>query len=510
MSFIAPIYLISEKLGNRLKYKEYDMMNITFSVLCYLQEQTLAEDRGCDVIEIGEFIFNLVNRHYNKDGVCIERDDAIEMAKFIIEDVIENKGEMLKPIIQDFQNARTIYPTIKIVESEIEIGKKNRYKLTHDGIELLFRTDEVDKEMKIDMDTLILKKAITSGNYDKAVLKIKELVNIARQLRIEIEELINGIRLKVEEVTLDYIKELQAKLNSQFNVQFNEFNSILKLVSDRKRNINIDMIGRSDTEIEDASKKIDFIRNKLDIIIFEYSFILSRKQNIYQIYSEELDNAMAVGFGNNFDFTNIKREIEKGVFDGEKILSLFKPLLRFKFQRQFNLSKIFSPQPLILEREPDADEYNENSLSFKGAVIDERDKRIKAKNDTYIFIVFTLLHYLVKTKGEWLNLSEFLDSIKNQGADCYEKLIIRDFFITLLRIYSNPQSSLLIKENYIQYKANKVVPDEEFREVYVVGRACEIDESFKTLERLELKKIKSRVLDIDGKYKFIDVGMRVV
>jgi hypothetical protein len=510
MAFIAPIYLVSEKLGNRIKYKEYDMMNITFSVLCYLQEQTLAEDRGCDVVEIGAFIFNLVTRHYDNEEISIGHDEAVEMAKFIIEDVIESKGEMLKPVIQDFQNKITSKPTIKLVESEIEIGKRNKYKLTHHGIELLFRTDEVDKEMKIDMGTLILKKAITSGNYDKAVLKIKELVNIARQLRIEIEELINNIRLKVEEIIIDYIKELQAKLNIQFNEQYNEFNSILKLVSERKRNINIDMIGKSDTEIEEASNKIDFIRNKLDIIIFEYSLILSKKQNIYHIYSEELDNAMAVGFGNNFDFTNIKRELEKRVYDGEIILALFKPLLNFKFQRRFNLSKVFSPQLLIVEKEVSDDEYNENSLSMKGTVINERDKRIKEKNDTYVHIVFTLLHNLAKLKGQWMTLSEFLRNIKKREEDYYNGLIIRDFFVTILMIYSNPQSALLVKENYIEFKGNRVAPDEEFREVYVVGKVCEMDETLKTLERLELKKIGSEVMDIDSKFKFMDIEMRVI
>lgn len=508
MQFIAPIYLIAQKLSNSLRYKDYDLMNLTFSVLCYLQEYTLTEGEGdgLDVIEIGDFLFKLINGHYNQK---ISKNDAVDMARFIIEEVIENSGEMLQPQIQDFEKGRTLNPTIKLIKAKTEIGMKNKYKLTHAGIEILFRTDEVDSEMRLTMEAFILKNEITRGNYDKAIQKTKKLVNMSYQLKIEIEETIQQVRANVEEVSLEYIKNLQGKLNAQFEVEHKEFKEILDVIKDKKANVNKDEKILIDQEIELAIEKLDYIKSQLDKIISEYASVLNQKQRIYDIYSKELENAMVINYENALSFEDIKKELEKNIVSESAILALFKPMLKFKFHKHLNLDKFFLPQDLFTEKPDDAGP-NENSLDFVATELNPQEKLIKEINDSYIFYLSLILEKITARGSQQIMLSELLAEVKEENESTYQLIVNKNFFTLILLIFSNTGSTLNIRENYIEYKASIIVQDIEFAEELIVGQLVEKYPDFEKLKQLTIEKIDNTIINVGDRFKINDVLLRVV
>ncbi|HYE12456.1 MAG TPA: hypothetical protein VEF53_20000, partial [Patescibacteria group bacterium] len=70
-------------------FKEKQFDNLIFSVLVYILERTLSEDSECNIKAISEFIYEVLPSYYD---IQIARDKAVEVAEYIIKNVLQNEG----------------------------------------------------------------------------------------------------------------------------------------------------------------------------------------------------------------------------------------------------------------------------------------------------------------------------------------------------------------------------------------------------------------------------------
>ncbi|MFZ5969399.1 MAG: hypothetical protein ACOYVK_19750 [Bacillota bacterium] len=510
MKFIAPIYSIAEKLGRNARYNEFDMMNITFSVLCYLQYVTLTQESGCYLEDVGEFIQDMIVTFYEVD---ITDELATEIADYIIREILQGKGSMLTADILNIEKRCVDTYTFILVDNNLKLSKtekKNRYKLTHEAMEILFRTDEVDSVMLMNLKTLILKKAIQGSNYDKAIKEITELLNICKVLYSKVESMLNQMKVRVYEISLKEVEELQESLNQQFDEQFEKFNNLLSIVDTRKKEIHTQLTYNEEKKLEEDIRKLDMIKANLNLIINEYSKLLNIKQDIYTTYKKELLLAIESGYKSGLDFNRIKSEFENNTLSSEKIISLFKPLLKIYTKRRFNLESIFQPQNLYFEILVDEEKMDNTILNNDQLTELESAIDIEKTNSIYESGLSLLLEEILKSKGFEITLKDFVERTKQKSKVDYQEILLeRDFYEMLIVIYRGENSLLDIKECYELSLKYIEKPSLNFNPIHVIGKVIKESHNFKDLKSIRIDKYGDTIISIEDKFRISDLTIKV-
>ena len=146
--------LIQNSLSKQI-WKNYgflsidEQLNIIFSLLLYIMEQSLKEE-NCTMDEMGSFL-DYVNQLYFRKNMSYE--DCKELADFIVNIVLCNEGKAMYFEGYDYeeksyQRMHVSYVGNKVVYLEEEIRRTSFY-LTEDGYNLLLSTLEIESNMKL-------------------------------------------------------------------------------------------------------------------------------------------------------------------------------------------------------------------------------------------------------------------------------------------------------------------------------------------------------------------------
>jgi hypothetical protein len=507
MQFIAPIWRIAQEVTNNMIYNQYDMMNVTISTLCYLQYVTLTNDEGCYIEDVGDFIRDHLDIYY---GERISEEDSVKMAYFIIRDVLQGKGTMIRADVLNPEKKTIETRTYELVQSNVNItkeDKRNLYKLTHQGMEILFRTDEVDGVMLMSLKLLILKKTLEGSNYDKALNQINELMKMAKMLYSMVEETINQAKIRIHEVNMKEVEQLQSRLNDQFNDQHETFNDLLKVVDDRKRKVSEELEYGEEKAIEEDILKLDGIKINLENVIGEYNKLLSIKQDIYKEIWEEYLSVSARSFDTGLDFHKIKAEFEKHTMRSEDILSLFKPLFKPYPKRRFNPAIIFSEQTRY--RDTSLANEKEDNLIYDKELEDLVDvNEIYRVNTVYVNGMRIILDSLLETESLEITLREMIGKVKRADLKLYEDVILtRDFYEMILAITRgiNPFD---IEEHYKLAIDKNEEPSINFNSWVVLKEAITDETIFNKINRLGIEVLKNDLINIEDKFTISNLLFR--
>jgi len=509
MEWLSPIYFIAEKIANAKRYKEeYELMNLAFIVLLYFQEITLSEDRGCDVEEIAGFLKKLITHHYDKD---IPFRDALDLATFIVEDIFRNGGAFFRLNTRDFTSEKNIKNmVIKLIETD-QVGllddQYNTYKITNLGCEVLFRTLEIDKTMRISMEMLRLQQEFEKGNYDTAYRSTQELLNLSRQLRMEIEETIRKIKVNIDLIVKEEIDELHNRLDINFEKERQSFEKLLNQVYTRIEMLNQEIELEYNQHKEKMLYMINRVSENLDKIILEFAKVLRFKQGIDLVYEKALIDSIDIGSHKRITFNKLLDDFEgKGLTD-ENTVKLMKPLLSFKFNKRLNLKKIFEEQRVISENKKE--KTNDNRLDMKGLVDNSEKERVKEINEHYIKILDTLIKYSYSNGGT-VTLSELLKALKNNEPEVYEEISNdRNFYVVLVRIYQSEGRYINLVNNYKTYKDLKLIPQSDFVFNYIIGKLLDRKKSYRNIKGIYIEKDSNELIIINNRFKVTNVRIGV-
>lgn len=498
MEFIAPVALISQKVSDRSKYREYDLFSITFVLLDLLKELALQED-DADVDDMGDFIkFLLLSQYKLKIGSEV----ASDMAKFIVEEILENGGEMLRISIPNFETGKNTEKIFKLVEvKNIQIGKKNRYRATYSAIELFFRTDEVDREMRISMQTFIIKQKIQKGHYDKALAQIRNLRGMAIQLGSRIDNFEYNMRLNIMQIESREINELRSDIQKEFEVEKRDFGEIFGIIDERKSEIEAHPeIYNDKDEYDDMLLKLECIAQSLNSIIAYYNDVIIKAQKLTNIYREELENKMALGLTSQYDFKAMKNALESNIIPIDNVLSLLKPMLKFKYHKNFNLDKIFSEQIVVGNKIQEKEDSNKIYFPEDINVTEKSDV-----NKQYIDALNSVFTFMLNNNIKKLLLSEYLEKLKLYTEDYFEELITNNSIFKLVSIiYSRAGSKLNIHEVYSNARRLEFKEElSDFNTLFIINVLMDMDTRFKSLRYLKIVKSGDEVKQVISNSKIV-------
>ncbi len=188
MENMAPFACLHEKLSNSKRYEQYNIFTLTFSTMLFMLDGMI-KNISSDSIAIADFLHELIYENYKEK---LTSDEAMEICHYILFDILQNSGFTYKyKYMNPFTSLPEYINVSLIAQDEVKIGRqKVKYKLTDQGMEMLFMTKEVHKELRIPVTQFYLKQQIEKGVFDKALHIVDDLSIMVKQLREKVNDIV--------------------------------------------------------------------------------------------------------------------------------------------------------------------------------------------------------------------------------------------------------------------------------------------------------------------------------
>jgi len=489
---LYPYVFLANSFSNASKYKEYDILSLGFSLMLFILDSMLIGKEECSMDDMTEFINKLIRENYDE----YLSDEEGKDLTYYLKDLLNNGGQVYKVKYRNLSNGKEEIVQVKLIEQvSYEIKGKVKYKLTSQGLDLIFKTREVYTEYKITVEQLYLKQQIKNGIYSQALSTVEQLNASVRKLREQIEELYLKIRRNILGVEVEELKLISKKTEEQLDRETKIFDDITTLLRNQKRNYeNIEEENLSIKDLEQINN-INKIEEQLIIIIEEHSSLLNDKLQIYREYVRVLENSISFGIRESIDF---EKEIFDDIFLRNKkeanVISnqVLKPIFFNNSKNKiFNILGIFGQQNLRKEIEEEISINYEKELELQ----EKKEKELLLiKEDKLIKFTIAFLQGVLDGKS---TLGEI---IKGFSAELKRK-ISYDFDIITYLIKIHQQK--IVKLDEILRFEDKFI-NEELKDINI-----EYYLSKSALKNRKIRNIKEFSLIASKEYIYFKNGNRI-
>lgn len=336
--------------------KSDEQLNMIFSLLLYIMEQSLKEE-NCTLDDIGAYIDYVNTTYFMKN---ISYDDCKKIGDFIVNVVLSNEGKTMYFDGYDFEhkaykimNISYIANRIVYVDSDV---KRTSYYLTDDGYNLLLSTLEIENNMKLTIHEMIFKLHLEKQSYDKAVDEVKNIFNL---MRIQLQK-IQEAMLKVRRNALNYsVADYKVLLEENMDTieatkkKFKNYRDTVKKRATELEDENIN-VKKLSAEDEEKLNNLKTIENYLSKGIDEHQKILNSHFDLKILYEKELDLLSQMSLIQRF---SIRNDLYDKVLENAAVLEdidiFLRPLFYQSPDKIYNLNKSMELQKPIRKRKVD-------------------------------------------------------------------------------------------------------------------------------------------------------------
>lgn len=466
-----------------------DFVNLVFSVLLYIMEKTLSEDSDCDIDNIGRFIETILPLHYN---IHLDKGTTGQLADYIIKNVLQNEGTPYHFQAVDYsKDTRRNIPIRLITDNVLEGsgGYRIIYSLTDQGYNFLFRTKEVDQEIKMTIEELKLKELIKRKNFSKALSQSQNLIQMVRQKKREIQLFISKVKENIHNVDIDEYEKLISSTYELLNEEYDLLNEIMEMSkrSEEKIRMEYEESHKLDESLKKAQHEIKQINNNIMTTLSEQRDLILSRQNLSKVYIDTLADSFIYNLESRYDFEEvILKQMEKHIDKVESFWKLVNPLFLPNVNKNLNIRSVYEPQGMLkLGDEEKIDYIEEEELSE-----DTEKLRIERVNEIYTLILEYILSYLFENCREkkYCTFEDIIGSLKShEDGELFENLTAdRLLFTTIMKLYDIGTIDI----SRWRLSDNKFLenPSEEFNLEYCLWQLMDKHDFIKKISSLEVLK----------------------
>jgi hypothetical protein len=429
---LAPFIHLSQKLSGFQKYTEVDMVSVGFSVMLFILENMLIGREECSIEDIADFLQTLLKRCYD---INMTQEESREMAFYIRDSIAGSGGEVFEFKFRNLETNKDESILIKLIDtSYYEIKKSARYKLTDQGMELLFKTREIYSEFRINVTQMYLKQQIEKGVFSGALQTVNELNLQVRQLRERLESLLLNIRQNVLSINFEELKKLFSRIKEQFEVERREFRNIKRILKEQRDNL--EKISYEDLEEKELRnlEQIKILTERLNITSSEHDRLFNEKLDIVGEYLKTIEIRLRQGVSEFIDF-------EKSIFDlliskdlnPAPLKNMLSPVITNSASiKVFNPFKALEPQRIKAETQ----ENERESLDIEAEleVKEKEEREARERRDRKVMVYLEAIVLEAYHEGE-----SFLSAaMKRLDEDTYNSAGFDfDFYSLIVMLHQN-------------------------------------------------------------------------
>lgn len=416
------------RLRELRKYQEYDLLALGLGVLLLILEHMLIGRVECDHGDVARFLRAAILEAY---GVTLTEEESRELASYLLSQ-LRNDGRAFEFAYRNLESNEDEKHVFHLIENgtyHVASGQI-RFKLTDVGLDLLFKTREMYKELRISIAQMLLRQQIEKGVFEDALRTVDSLGLDVRQLREEIERMKMGIKRDVSQFSLPTYEAMLSMIREQFDKERQMFEELNNLIRDTRANYETKSSGERE---EMALNRLVEVSQRLNQVINLHNRLLVDKLDLQELVLEALEEGIVSGFRSKVNF---EREfLDPIVRTGtplENVRRLIEPMMSLNVRKRFNIHKASASQPVqkvIEEREtetPDVptDEWQPSQEDPKVKLKNIRDARYK----DYLRMIFAPL-----LQEQSLTLQEILHGLEAEAL--YDVVNARDFYPFLVQLH---------------------------------------------------------------------------
>ena len=414
-------------------FKDHDFINLVFSVLLYIMEKTLSEDSDCDRDHILKFIETILPEYY---GLQLDKAQLTQLNDYVIKNVLQNEGAAYHFNTINYTNHTRENITIRLIADrvqEVNGNYKITYSLTDQGYDFLFRTKEIDQEIQITIEELKLKELIKRKNFKKAHDQSKNLIQMVRQKKKEIQIFMTKVKENIHNVDIEEFEKLMNSTYELLNEEYDLLSEIMDMAgkSEGKIRQEYELNQKLDESLKKAQTEIKQINKNIKATLSEQKDLILSRQSLSKLYIETIGDSFLYSMENRFDIEEfIIKRMEQQAERVEHFWKLVNPLFMPNLNKNMNVRSLFEPQGMIkLEGEEKESVMEQEALSE-----DNEQEKIERINEIYVKIMDFLLSCVLESNNE-SSLENIFNSLK-ASPDLFHRFAWdRLLFTTVLKLY---------------------------------------------------------------------------
>ncbi len=432
MEFIAIVDSITNRRNTSMQmealFDENKMENLILSVLIYIMETTLTEEEECTIENIAVFVREVIS-NYSDENI-----DVKELVRYIIKDILQNKGQSRNYSIAEYSSSSFRNVQIRLIADKLNNDNKAVYELTKQGYNFLFRTKEVDDELGFKIEEIKLKMLIHKKKYKKAISKSKNLIAMLRNKQIQLNQFEYSLKNNINNISGEMYDNLVNNMYELLEEEYEEMDRIDKMIRESLDRIKQEeeLTQNLDEKTKSAKKDIYQILKNVQTALKMQINLLTKCKNVKKLYLDMLKDAMEYSIVKTYNFQEeIIDKLEQREFESvlTVYIKLLRPLFMPRMNKTLNLNTIYDKQTKINDSKEDEYSVEQDTLEESELV----EKRIQRRNEAHIAVISSLFEFAGNHK-EGFDFKEFYNFLKEhelKKSMLEERLI----FMEMLKLY---------------------------------------------------------------------------
>ena len=489
----------NRNLAIEASFGDNELDNIIFAVLVHIMERSLTTNVRCTLEDIEDFLAELF-KDYDRE---ISESELRELTRYIVKDILQNKGESFKFKIMDHSDLTIKSYSVRLIRDIEDDDGVIYYVLEKQGFDMLFRTKEVD-DLGFQLGEIRLQKLIERGNFSDASAQSKRLLAMLNQKEIDLTLFERRMKNDLSETSGEeydtLIHEIEKMLDDEYAVMSDIKKTIGKAIesfSDSNA-----LSDRIKNELADKKRNIFMISNNTEKILVKQRELLSHSRELGQLYREMLLKTITMHRTHCYDIEDVILKLLEEYKGNNKLdieelcAKLIEPLILPELKTMLDLRLIYEPQQSSEEVNGELEE-DEDILEE----ISPYTKEVERKNKANIEIVRLMFEFASQRK---------VFSLSNLWEYCLENtdtsLIARDkrFFLIMLDLYSTE----MIDIEKWEHEENKTEDSQgEFDLFYCLLKINSHNENFYGVKRILITR-SGEMTELKCEYTDEETGLR--
>lgn len=419
------------------KYPEYDSLAVGFGILLFTLENMLIGREHCDHQEIAAYVRQMMAESYL---VNLSENESTEMAYYFL-DALRNNGRPFDFEFKDLETDGDVRCKFALIEvANYEIHGKMRFKLTDAGLDLLFKTKEIYKELRISISQLYLRQQIEKGVFHEALRTIDDLYVQVQDVHGKIEKIRKLVLRNVSDVSVANYIALMEEVTEQLRREKEVFSSLQTLLRET-----VDTYRFRELNVKERESFDQLIRvsTRLDLVVNEHNRLFTSKLSLGSL----LEEAMLDSLANTFRVkVNFEHEFVDQVINNntplDSLRQVLNPLFKFKRNTFFNILRVLEAQSVKNEETEQQEEFRGPSEEDLARAL-ERERLLKKQRDSRTLNYLGIILGAFKAQSEQ-TLQEILATLPVEN---YVQVISEvEFYAFLVQLHQMGEIPLVVDE----------------------------------------------------------------
>ncbi|QGG48634.1 replicative DNA helicase [Heliorestis convoluta] len=342
LAIFDPLYELGRKVTKDESGNSIDWFSLGLISLLFFFESMLTRRKQTSFHDLAQYLQNLNNR-----GPIITDSKGFDKIAEEIIDTFRGTGKKKEKSFYNWETKQIEtfeYALLEVHDSNVAQNIQY-YRLSEQGLDLIFATKEYFSEFQLSINQLVLRKQLEKGELNSALREIDEMRVAVEKLHRKMEQL----NLEVQRNIISYETQKRYSatiddIHSRLQREDEEFRELHSFIVEKKKNQAYEL-NKANEKDQQAYRLLIEIAKELEEVHYQHRTLLhdsiTLQRKALQAAKESLYHAGLIAFNFNQDITSF---VVATPLPLQSLEGIAQPFLGLEPQRRWSPFELFAPQ----------------------------------------------------------------------------------------------------------------------------------------------------------------------